>query len=310
MLQRLFYICFIAFFSTFLCFMMLSFSKGSVAFASRTNAVSLEFKQRIEHNLGLDESLLHQYSTWLLKAFKGDFGVSLLSGESVSLLLKEHIGKTFILSFFSLALLFVFSLALALLGYFYRETWLEKCITFLTFSFFALPPFALSLLAILCFGVLWKILPVSGASDIGFENDLFNRFLHLILPSAVLVLSHLALFLRVARTSINESFGHIFTLNLYARGLKESSIYLLVLKHALNPIIAYFGANALSFMMNAYIVESVFSYGGIGTLFVQSILFKDIPVVLCLVFFSVVITSFFTLSADVLCKMINPTLKI
>lgn len=289
---------------------MLSFSKGSVVFASRTNAISLELQQRIEHNLGLDKPLLQQYKIWLLNTLKGDFGVSLLSGESVNSLLKERLANTFILSFLSLGLLFVLSLTLALLGHFYKETWLDKTITFLTLNFFALPSFALSLLFIFFFGVVWKILPVSGTSDIGFENDFSNRLLHLILPSAVLVLSHLALFLQVARTSINESFNHIFTLNLYARGFKEISVYRLVLKHALNPLIAYFGANALSFTMNMYIVESVFSYSGLGELLLKSILFKDLPVVLCLVFLSVFLASFFTLVSDVLCKFINPTLKI
>lgn len=114
---------------------------------------------------------------------------------------------------------------MALLGYYYKESFIDKIITFLAFNFFALPPFVLALLFVLIFGIFWKILPVMGSSDIGFEDDFLNRLEHLILPVLVLVLSHLALFLRIARNFINESFSQIFIQNLYARALREKDIY-------------------------------------------------------------------------------------
>ncbi|EOH7227471.1 ABC transporter permease, partial [Campylobacter jejuni] len=206
MLKRLVFSIFIAFFSTFLCFVLLHFSKGSIAYANGVNSQSKEFVQRIEQNLGLDKPLLEQYKIWLFKALKGDLGVSFLSGESVLKLIKERIFNTFILGFSALMLLFLLSVFLALLGYYYKESFIDKIITFLAFNFFALPPFVLALLFVLIFGIFWKILPVMGSSDIGFEDDFLNRLEHLILPVLVLVLSHLALFLRIARNFINESF--------------------------------------------------------------------------------------------------------
>ncbi|EOH7327651.1 ABC transporter permease, partial [Campylobacter jejuni] len=210
MLKRLVFSIFIAFFSTFLCFVLLHFSKGSIAYANGGNLQSKEFIQRIEQNLGLDKSLLEQYKIWLFKALKGDLGVSFLSGESALKLIKERIFNTFILGFGALMLLFLLSVFLALLGYYYKESFIDKIITFLAFNFFALPPFVLALLFVLIFGIFWKILPVMGSSDIGFEDDFLNRLEHLILPVLVLVLSHLALFLRIARNFINESFSQIF----------------------------------------------------------------------------------------------------
>ncbi|WP_250498139.1 ABC transporter permease, partial [Campylobacter jejuni] len=280
MLKRLVFSIFIAFFSTFLCFVLLYFSKGSIAYANGVNSQSKEFVQRIEQNLGLDKPLLEQYKIWLFKALKGDLGVSFLSGESVLKLIKERIFNTFILGFSALMLLFLLSVFLALLGYYYKESFIDKIITFLAFNFFALPPFVLALLFVLIFGIFWKILPVMGSSDIGFEDDFLNRLEHLILPVLVLVLSHLALFLRIARNFINESFSQIFIQNLYARALREKDIYFLVLKYSLSPIVAYFGGSALSFMMGTYVVESVFAYEGLGSLLFKSIIFKDYPVVL------------------------------
>ncbi|PJR01643.1 ABC transporter permease [Campylobacter jejuni subsp. jejuni] len=309
MLKRLVFTIFIAFFSTFLCFVLLHFSKGSIAYANGVNSQSKEFVQRIEQNLGLDKPLLEQYKIWLFKALKGDLGVSFLSGESVLKLIKERIFNTFILGFSALMLLFLLSVFLALLGYYYKESFIDKIITFLAFNFFALPPFVLALLFVLIFGIFWKILPVMGSSDIGFEDDFLNRLEHLILPVLVLVLSHLALFLRIARNFINESFSQIFIQNLYARALREKDIYFLVLKYSLSPIVAYFGGSALSFMMGTYVVESVFAYKGLGSLLFKSIIFKDYPIVLALIFFSVLLAAFFTFLSDIVARILNPRLR-
>ncbi|EFK9629090.1 ABC transporter permease [Campylobacter coli] len=309
MLKRLVFSIVVAFFSTFLCFVLLHFSKGSIAYANGVNSQSKEFVQRIEQNLGLDKPLLEQYKIWLFKALKGDLGVSFLSGESVLKLIKERIFNTFILGFSALMLLFLLSVFLALLGYSYKESFIDKLITFLAFNFFALPPFVLALLFVLIFGIFWKILPVMGSSDIGFEDDFLNRLEHLILPVLVLVLSHLALFLRIARNFINESFSQIFIQNLYARALREKDIYFLVLKYSLSPIVAYFGGSALSFMMGTYVVESVFAYEGLGSLLFKSIIFKDYPVVLALIFFSVLLAAFFTFLSDIVARILNPRLR-
>ncbi|HEA8076750.1 TPA: ABC transporter permease [Campylobacter jejuni] len=309
MLKRLVFSIVVAFFSTFLCFVLLYFSKGSIAYANGVNSQSKEFVQRIEQNLGLDKPLLEQYKIWLFKALKGDLGVSFLSGESVLKLIKERIFNTFILGFSALMLLFLLSVFLALLGYSYKESFIDKIITFLAFNFFALPPFVLALLFVLIFGIFWKILPVMGSSDIGFEDDFLNRLEHLILPVLVLVLSHLALFLRIARNFINESFSQIFIQNLYARALREKDIYFLVLKYSLSPIVAYFGGSALSFMMGTYVVESVFAYEGLGSLLFKSIIFKDYPVLLALIFFSVLLAAFFTFLSDIVARILNPRLR-
>ncbi|EHC8997636.1 ABC transporter permease [Campylobacter coli] len=167
MLKRLVFSIFIAFFSTFLCFVLLYFSKGSIAYANGVNSQSKEFVQRIEQNLGLDKPLLEQYKIWLFKALKGDLGVSFLSGESVLKLIKERIFNTFILGFSALMLLFLLSVFLALLGHYYKESFIDKLITFLAFNFFALPPFVLALFFVLIFGIFWQVLPITGTSDIG-----------------------------------------------------------------------------------------------------------------------------------------------
>lgn len=309
-IYKVFATCFLMFLSSFLCFAMLYYSKASVVFASGNDVVSLETKNRIEANLNLDKPLVEQYKIWLLKVFKGDFGTSLISGEKIFSLIVEPLKNTFILTIISLFILFFLSIVLALFCVVYQDSFIDKIINFFTLSFFALPPFALALIHILIFGFFLKILPISGVSDIGFEDDLLNRFEHLILPISTLVLSHLAIFLRIARASFIESLNQVFILNAFARGLSKIRVYgHFILKYSLGVIVSYFGASALSFIMGAYVVESIFSYNGIGFLMIQSIIFKDYPVAMFLIMLSILMVNFFILISALLVKIINPRLN-
>lgn len=310
MIKRFAFSIVLAFFSTFLCFIMISYSKGGVAFYGGSNTVSIAVKKQIERNLELDKPLLVQYQNWIKKLIQGDLGTSLVSGQKVSQLILDSFFNTLILSLSALVILFILSILLALLSLLYQDSFLDKIINMLCMSLFALPSFALGLIFIIFFGAYLQILPVSGSSDLGFEDDFFNRFLHLILPVSVLVFSHLAVFLRVARNSLIESFNQNYILNAFARGLSKKRIYFhFVLKSALNPIVSYFGASALSFMMGTYVIESVFSYGGLGELVVKSIIFKDYPVVLALILISVLMASCFSFVADMICKITHPRFK-
>ncbi|MFG5124718.1 ABC transporter permease [Campylobacter lari] len=305
--KRLLWAFFLMIFASFLCFVMIYHAKGSVVFASVPQGVSLKVKEEIERNLNLDKPLLKQYENWLFNALKGEFSYSLISGEKVSEILKEKLPYTLILGIFSFIVLFLLSTLLALLCVMYKDSILDKSITFITMSFFALPTFSLSLFLIMLFCVVFKIFPSSAIADIGCEDDVLNRLWHLFLPVCTLVLSHLAIFVRFTRTILIDSLNQSFIQAAFARGLSKKRIYFhFVLKDAFGAIFSYFGASFVSFLMGTYIVESVFSYEGIGNLVIKSILFKDYPVVLAVLCLSIIGVVLINLFVEILCKMINP----
>ena len=295
----------IAIFS-FLAFVMIHHSKGSVVFAAAPQNVSQAVKKEIESNLNLDKPLLEQYFAWVKKALKGDFSRSLISGESVNALLKEHLPNTLWLTLSAFILLFVLALLLGVLSAMFANSLFDRLCNAICMSFFALPSFATSLALILFFSVYLGILPSSGAFDIGFEDDFLNKFAHLILPVSALILSHLAVFLRFVRTSLMQSASQIYIEAAFARGFSKRRIYFhFVLKDALAPIITYFSASCVAFIMNAYVIESVFGYAGIGHLVIQSVIFKDYPLVLAVFVLSILAAVLINLFAEVLCQMLN-----
>ena len=288
-LKRVFWLVILLLGLSYACFAMVHFSKGSVVYAKSPQGVSEELKKQIEANLNLDKPLNEQYLAWLGAAIKGDFSHSLITGESVNEIIAQRLSATLILGGLSLFVLFALSLVFALISVINKDKFIDKALNFISMGFFATPSFAICLLLILFFSVYLGVLPSSNIADLGFENDVLNRLTHLILPVSALVLAHLGAYLRIFRTILLESFNQNFIEAAFARGLSTKSIYFhLVLKHALPPILVYFAANSVAFLMNTYVVESVFAYVGLGNLVIESIIFKDYPVILAIVVLSIV----------------------
>ncbi|MCW1359965.1 ABC transporter permease [Campylobacter sp. CCS1377] len=301
LIKRILWACFLSLFGSFLCFVLIFYSKGSVAHAMSLAPVNTELVSQIESNLNLDKPLFIQYKSWLTHFLQADFGISFVSGEKVSVILMQTLPLTLILGLGAFFVLSVLSIVLAMLCVYYKDSFFDKFLHFISMSFLALPSFALSLLAILLFSVELKILPSSGA--LTFEGNF--SFKNLILPLSVLVLTHLAIYLRFSREAFLESLNQNYIQNAFARGLSKKRIYWhLVLKDAMPSIVSYFGSCIVSFLGTTYVVESVFSYGGLGQLALKSILFKDYPVVLAVIVISICLAVFITLCCELIIKSI------
>lgn len=291
---------------SYACFAMVHFSKGSVVYATNSQGVSAMLKAQIESNLNLDKPLNEQYLLWLGRAINGDFSHSLITGESVNEIINERLGATLTLGGISLVGLFILSVLLAVVSVIYKDKFIDKAINYISMGFFAMPVFALCLVLILFFSVHLGILPSSGNTSIGFESDLASRLKHIILPASALILAHLGVYVRIFRTILIDSLNQPFIEAAFARGLSAKKIYFhLILKHAFPPILTYFSANSVAFLVNSYIVESVFSYGGVGSLVIESIIFKDYPIILAVIILSVIAVVVLNAFAEICANIID-----
>lgn len=304
LIKRFFSTCFFLFVVSFVSFALLHHSQGSVAFALNPQSISPSLRAKIETNLGLQDPLLMQYMQWLKKAILGDFSSSLVSGEPVLDILQARLPYTLTLGITAFILLFLFSIFFALLCL--VSSFWDRLITTLSIGFSSLPVFSLALLLILFLSVQWPLFPSSGVSTIGLEEDFLDRLKHLILPVSVLVISHLGFFVQFVRSTLFESLHQGFIHFGLARGLSLSYIYRhWVLHYSLSPILTYFASSFVSFMMSTYVVESIFSYGGIGELLISSLIFKDYPIVLAILVLSCLSVVFVNFCADCLCAILN-----
>ncbi|WP_285692552.1 ABC transporter permease [Helicobacter ailurogastricus] len=294
---------------SFVVFMLLDLSSGSVLsgiYGDSVQAANPIIKERLLANLGLDRPLLVRYLEWLARVLRGDLGVSLASGEQVSVILKECLPYTLTLGLTSFGLSFVLALILGTIAAYFKDSWLDRAIIYTTLGFFSVPSFWLGLVAIMVFSVLLGWLPSSGAYELGAEPTFSDLTRHMLLPVCVLTLSHLAIYTRLVRSVVLDTLQEPFVLSYQAWGVSSMQRFKLVLRFCFLPIVGYFVANAGAIVGGTYVVESVFSIGGLGQSTINALLHKDYPLALSIVMLSAFFVVGLNVLVSILAKWINP----
>ena len=237
-----------------------------------------------EERLGLRDSITRQYFRWLSGAVRGDFGISYKYKMDVTEVIAGRIGNTLILGGIGFLLIFILALLLGTLCAWYEDKWPDKIICKAGTVTSCIPEFWLSLILILIFSVWLHLLPSSGAYSVG-GGGFADRAVHLILPLTIVVTGHLWYYAYMIRNKLLEEVRADYVLLAKSKGLAKRSI---MFRHCLrNAIPSYLSIMAISVphvLGGTYIVETVFSYPGIGTLSYESARYKDynLLMVLCL----------------------------
>ncbi len=271
-------------------------------YGDRTEKMSVEEREFAMEKLGLNDSIPVQYTRWLKLALTGDFGISYKYKQPVSDVIASRLQNTLTLGGIGFVILFALALLLGILCAWHEDKWLDKLICKVGTISSCIPEFWFSLLLILVFSVTLRWLPSSGAYDIGMEEDIGNRILHMILPLTVIVTGHLWYYAYMIRNLLLDEIRSDYVLLAKSKGLSKSEI---IIKHCIRNILpAYFSIMAISVphvMGGTYIVEAVFSYPGIGTLSYESARYHDynLLMLICLISGAVVI----------LCNMISQSVN-
>ena len=257
----------------------------SAYYGERVEKMSVAEKAEARTKLGLDEPLLEQYGVWLKNALHGDFGISYKYKQPVMEVIVQRAGNTLLLGGVGFVLTFLGALGLGLLCAWYEDRWVDKMLCRLGTVMSCIPEFWLSMILILIFCVALRWLPSSGAYAIGHADDVGDRIVHLILPMAVVLAGHLWYYAYMVRSRLLEEVRSDYVLMGRATGLSRRR---LLLRHCLpNSLPAYFSLMAISVphvLGGTYIVETVFSYPGLGALSFESARYADynLLMVLCI----------------------------
>lgn len=279
-------------------------------YGDRVEKMSSAERIQAENKLGLNDPVYVQYVRWLGNALHGDFGISYKYKMNVTEVIKGRIGNTLLLGGTGFLLIFLLSLFLGILCAWKEDKLMDRIICKIGTISSCIPEFWLSLVLILIFAVNLKWLPSSGAYAIGKANDIGERILHLILPLTIVVTSHLWYYAYMIRNKLLEEVRADYVLLAKSKGLKKSSV---MYKHCLRNILpSYFGLMAISvphILGGTYIVETVFSYPGIGTLSYESARYKDYNLVMLLCILSGVLVILCNMIAQAINEKIDPRVK-
>lgn len=263
-----------------------------------------------EEKLGLNDSIPVQYARWLENALRGDFGVSYKYKMAVTEVIAARAGNTLLLGGVGFVLIFVLSVLLGVGCAWFEDRLPDRVLCKAGTVTSCIPEFWLSLVLILVFSVTLRWLPSSGAYSIGRSGDAGDRLVHLILPLAVVVLSHLWYYAYLIRNRVLEETRADYVLLARSKGLTRRSV---LFRHCLrNAAPSYLSLMAISVphvLGGTYIVEAVFSYPGLGTLSYESARYKDYNLLMLLSILSGALVILCSIIARIINERIDPRMR-
>ena len=280
-------------------------------FASRGRFIDPQVIEAYKARLGLDKPIYVQYFRWLTAALQGDLGFSYTTNRPVLQMIVERIPATFELMFVSFAFAAFIAIPLGIYSARYQYSPLDFVGTGLSFLGIAMPVFWFGLILQLLFSVQLGWLPTSGRATVGIESGLFaDHIKHLILPAVVLSLHYIAGWSRYMRSSLLEVINADYIRTARSKGLRERTvIWGHAIKNAIIPVVSIMALNLVGLFSGAVITETIFSWPGIGRLFIQSMNARDYPMLMGILMFSSVLVILFNLIADLLYAILDPRIS-
>lgn len=291
-------------------FLMIHLAPGDAAQAMLGPMASGPALEQLRRELGLNDPIPVQYARWLDHAVQGDLGRSIRQQLPVNDLVKEKFKNTAILGAVSLTVAVIVGLALGFAAALKRGSAIDRLVILLASSGIAVPSFFLALLLSYIFGTRLGWLPSSGMYDLQGGGGIGDLARHLVLPAIALAAAPIAVVARMTRSSTLEVTGADYVRTARAKGLAESSVALgHICKNALIPIIHLLGLQAGILLSATALVEVVFSWPGIGSLMVDSILTRDLPVTQGCVLVIAAVYALVSVVADVTHAVLDPRLS-
>lgn len=313
MARKIMYFIFSVFLLSVIVFYMARLAPGDPLvsyYGERVEKMSPTERERAEDKLGLNESITVQYIHWLGRFLQGDFGISYKYKMDVIEVIGERVGNTLILGGVGFLLTFGLSLLLGVLCAWYEDRLIDRMICKIGTAMSCIPEFWLSLVLILIFSVNLGWLPSSGAYTIGGEGETGDRVRHLILPMAVVVAGHLWYYAYMVRNRLLEEVRADYVLLARSKGLKKKSI---MFRHCLrNTLPSYLSIMAVSvphILGGTYIVETVFSYPGLGTLSYESARYQDYNLLMVLCLMSGILMILSNIAVQIINEKIDPQMR-
>jgi peptide/nickel transport system permease protein len=297
-------------------FVMFRYVGDPVASMSRENA-TIEEKAELRRSLGLDQSLVTQYSRFLGRTLSGDLGISYRNQRPVTELIAERLPATLELVIVATFLSLVLGIPLGVLCALRPDGAAARLVQAVSLIGISTPTFVTGIVLILVFAVILGWLPSFGRGqvvDLGWWSTGFltwSGLKSLILPGITLALYQLTLIMRLVRSEMIDVLSTDYIRFARARGLPTRYIHFrLALRNALMPVITVTGLQIGSLIAFAIVTETVFQWPGMGLLFIQAVSFVDIPVMATYLLFVGLIFVIINTVVDILYAMVDPRLRV
>ncbi len=283
---------------------------GPIAIYTMSPTMSAEDVERLTRLLGLDQPLHVQYTKWVKGMVTADWGRSYRDGRTVGEVIADRIPATLVLMLSAFVVAIVLGLAAGIVSAVRQYSVFDHAMTLGAMVALSIPTFWLGLMGIYVFAELLRVLPPGNIGTIGAPFSLADRLRHLALPAATLGLVMVATWSRYTRASMLEVIGEDYIRTARAKGVAGRVVILKhALKNALLPLVTLAGLQLPLIFSGALVTETVFTWPGMGRLFVDSIGYRDYPVLMGLLILTSALVVVGNLVTDLVYAAIDPRIR-
>ena len=289
-------------------FLMLRLSPGDPAAVIAGDYASPEDIAKIRTQLGLDQPIIVQFSSWVWSLMQGNLGISIFSNLPVTKLIAQRLEPTLMLSLTTLIFAVVVAVPMGVIAAWKAGTWVDRLIMIFAVFGFSVPVFVLGYMMIFSFSMELSILPVQGYKS---PFDDFWQFVrHITLPTITLSVIYIALIARITRASMLEVLEEDYIRTARAKGQTESRVLLShALKNASIPIVTIIGIGIALLIGGVVVTESVYNIPGLGRLVVDAILKRDYPIIQGLILMFSFVYIIINLVIDIVYTILDPRIR-
>ena len=308
--KRLFGMIPVAFLITVIAFGLLYLLPGDPAMAilGEERAGNKAAYQALRTELGLDDPIYVQYGRWLGNLLRGDMGTSIRTNEPIADMVTRRLPVTIELGILAVLLGAAIALPTAVISAVRPGSKLDILGTLFAMGGVAMPSFWLGILLIFLLSLWLRLLPPSGY--VSPLDDFGANLKMMIMPCIAMGTSLAAVIMRQARSALIEVLGEDYITTARSKGLKEKAVVgRHALKNALIPVVTVIGLQVGHILGGAVVTETVFAVPGLGRLLVDSIFFRDYPVVQAAVLIMALGVLVSSLATDLLYAYLDPKIK-
>jgi peptide/nickel transport system permease protein len=263
---------------------------------------------RIRGNFGLDRPVPIQYLSWLERVvFHADFGVSYTTGEPVGHMIASRIPATLELMGSALVLAVLLGLGAGCISALARRSPVGSLLKMGSLVIISVPLFWLGLMSVMLLSVKWMLFPSGGMGTLGAPFSIVDHLRHLALPTAVLSLAFAASWSRYMEESLVDVLDERYVTVARAKGLSPTVVVLRHgLRNAISPVLAVIAVSLPVLFTGSVVIETIFSWPGMGRLFYDGLLKHDYTRIMGIVVVSSFLVGLFNLMADCLHGILDP----
>lgn len=273
-----------------------------------------EYLAQVRLSLGLDEPVYVRYVAWLGRTLQGDLGYSFRTRRPVSQEIGDRLPNTLLLSGSALLLSFIVAVPIGVISALKRYTAVDYVISTLALVGISVPIFWTALLVLQIFSFQLNLFPASGMQSVreqytGVEAVL-NVIHHMILPTIVLSLAQIASWSRYQRSALLDVLDQDYMRTAQSKGLRPRRVIIIhALRNAVIPMITLIGLSLPGIVTGAYITETIFSWPGMGTLYLEAVSGRDIPTIMAINLVVAVTVLVANILVDLTYALVDPRIR-